>query len=120
MITGTKGQNKYGRKEIWTRFLQEEEKGKRLVDRMVDQGLVGNKRSGKQVCSMIVGYIESMYSNLNDLHHYQLSRTRVDIVEGPLTIQQCLRLECMAKVWGIEARVRRKDNLGSEVEFNSG
>lgn len=102
------GNSTLGRTELWKICLRQDEKGKRLMELLVEKELVSYRGGEKKAIEKIAHHIDGMYSNLNDLHHYQVSRTAVDIVEGPLTLQQCFRLKCMADVWGYEARVTRK------------
>jgi len=102
------GANKVGkpfsRWDVWMRFLMKKE-GKRLSDLVAAKKLLGGGVTAKEVTTALVKRIVAMYGRLNDLHHYQVSSTLVEIVEGPLTAQECQVLACMAEAWNIMAKV---------------
>jgi len=58
----------------------------------------------------IANTLVSMYDRLSKLHHYQISRTAIDIVEGPLTAQECSVLECIAQLWEVKY-IRRPQSV---------
>lgn len=94
----------FSRWDVWMRFLKTKE-GKRLSDMVAAKKLLGGGVAPKDVKMALVKRIVAIYGRLNDLHHHQISSTLVEIVEGPLTAQECQVLACMAEAWNIMAKV---------------
>lgn len=105
---------KPSRRNAWLVFLNEMEKGKKLRELLLTRCRDLRKQHGSTGDGAIANTLVSMYDRLSKLHHYQVSRTAIDIVEGPLTAQECSVLECIAQLWDVEYKIRLKGG-GSRI-----
>ena len=85
-----------GRRDWWMAFVRDTEEGESMVECLRGKDLLQNVEDD-QVPSVVADTMVSIFKRINSLMHPPVRNLgAVSIVEGPLTVQECFYLECIA------------------------
>lgn len=85
-----------GRRDWWMTFVSETEEGQFFVDCLRRKELLDDVEDTK-VASVVADTMVGIYKRINSLMHPPVRNLgAVSIIEGPLTAQECLYVECIA------------------------